>query len=82
MQSINLLWLFFILRIAYNIAFAKVIHDVRSDDEASEEERDGERAQAGRAEHEANRKKANGRVSNGKALEPNGGSAVERRKQR
>ena len=82
LQSINLLWLFFILRIAYNIAFAKVIHDVRSDDEASEEERDGDRAQTGRAEHEASRKKANGGVSNGKAPEPNGETVVERKKQR
>ena len=83
LQSINLLWLFFILRIAYNIAFAKVIHDVRSDDEASEEERDGEHVQKnGTAEHEAKQKKANGRIANGKAPEPNTEAVGERKKER
>ena len=80
LQSINLLWLFFILRIAYNIAFAKVIHDVRSDDEASEDERDGDRGQNGTAE--ARHKRTNGRISNGNALEPSAESVVERRRER
>lgn len=33
LQALNLLWLFFVLRIAYNIVTAKVVADVRSDDE-------------------------------------------------
>lgn len=33
LQSINLLWLFFILRIAYNIAFQISQSDVREDEE-------------------------------------------------
>lgn len=76
LQSINMFWLFFIVRIAYNIAFAKVIQDVRSDDEESEEEKEGE---AGR---ESKEKKANGRIANGKAPEPNTEAVVERKKER
>lgn len=83
LQSINLLWLFFILRIAYNIAFAKVIQDVRSDDEESEAEKDGERGQNGSARHEAKQKKANGGAVDGKAPEPKNTEAeVERKKER
>ena len=37
LQSINLFWLFFILKIAYNIVFNKQVQDVRSDDEDEEE---------------------------------------------
>ena len=78
LQGINLLWLFFILRIAYNITFAKVIQDVRSDDEESEAEKDGGRGQTGTARHEAKQKKANG-----KAPEPNNTEAVvERERER
>jgi len=33
LQSINIFWLFFILKVAWNIVFAKVVADVRSDDE-------------------------------------------------
>ena len=57
-----MLWLFFIIRIAYNIAFAKVIQDVRSDDEDTEEEKEAE------AERKSKEKKVNGGETNGKAL--------------
>lgn len=80
LQSINMLWLFFIIRIAYNIAFAKVIQDVRSDDEESEEEKEGESEQVSIAAREAKEKKANGKVLNGKAPEPNREALVERKK--
>ena len=33
LQALNMFWLFFVLRIAYNVAAAKVVADVRSDDE-------------------------------------------------
>ena len=33
MQSINLLWLFFVMRIAYNIVFQISVSDVREDEE-------------------------------------------------
>ena len=33
---LNLFWLFFVLRIAYNVVIAKVISDVRSDDEGDD----------------------------------------------
>ena len=82
MQSINLLWLFFIIRIAYNIAFAKVVQDVRSDDEESEEEKESESGQLGIAGHEAKEKKANGGVANGNALKPNTEAVSERKKER
>ncbi len=77
-----MLWLFFIVRIAYNIAFAKIIQDVRSDDEESDEEKEGEGGQVGIAGREAKEKKANGRVGNGKALEPKIEAVVERKKER
>ncbi len=82
LQSINMLWLFFIVRIAYNIAFAKIIQDVRSDDEESEEEKEGGGGQVGIAGREAKDKKANGKVGNGKALEPKIEAVVERKKER
>lgn len=75
-------WLFFIVRIAYNIAFAKVIQDVRSDDEESEEEKESEGGQIGLAGRESKEKKANGRAMNGKAPEPNTEAGVERKKER
>ena len=37
LQSINLFWLFFIIKIALNVVFANVVQDVRSDDEEEEE---------------------------------------------
>ena len=81
LQSINMLWLFFIGRIAYNIAFAKLIQDVRSDDEESGEEKEGESRKAGVAGREAKEKRANGRLTNGKAPEPNAESVAERKKE-
>ena len=87
-----MLWLFFIVRIAYNIAFAKVIQDVRSDDEESEEEKEGDGAQVGIAGPEVKEKRsngravngraANGRAANGKALKPKTEAMVERKKER
>lgn len=77
-----MLWLFFILRIAYNIAFAKVVQDVRSDDEESEEEKEGKGGQIGIDGHGAKDRKANGKVANGKALEPNIEAVGERKKER
>ena len=81
LQSINLLWLFFIVRIAYNIAFAKVIQDVRSDDEESDEEKEGEGGQIDTAGHEAKENKPNGRLANGKAPKPNTEAVAERKKE-
>jgi very-long-chain ceramide synthase len=48
LQSINLFWLFFIMRVAYNVVFANIVADVRSDDEDEGEgeemvEQEGER---------------------------------------
>lgn len=78
-----MLWLFFIVRIAYNIAFAKVVQDVRSDDEDSEEEKEGKGGQIGIVGHGSKEKTGNGRVANGTALEPNKNEAVgERKKER
>ena len=37
LQSINLFWLFFIVKIAVNVVFSDVIKDVRSDDEEEED---------------------------------------------
>ena len=82
LQSINMFWLFFIVRIAYNIAFAKVIQDVRSDDEDSEEEKESEGGQIDLAGRESKEKKANGIATNGKAPEPNTEASVERKKER
>ena len=78
----NLFWLFFIVRIAYNIAFAKVTKDVRSDDEESDEEKEGERGQKGIAEREPKEKKANGVAANGKAPEHHADVVVENKKER
>lgn len=77
-----MLWLFFIGRIAYNIAFVKIIQDVRSDDEESEEEKEGHRGQIGMAGREAKEKKSNGRVANCDPPEPNTEAVVERKKDR
>lgn len=82
LQSINMFWLFFIARIAYNIAFAKVIQDVRSDDEESEEEKESEGGQVGTAGRRAKEKKANGSIANGKAPEPNTEAVIEKKKER
>lgn len=38
LQSLNIFWLYFVLRIAYNITFRKLVEDVRSDDEDTAEE--------------------------------------------
>ena len=38
LQSINLLWLWFIIRIALTVVFKEPVRDVRSDDEDDEEE--------------------------------------------
>jgi len=38
LQSLNLFWLFFVLRIAYNMVFNSIAEDVRSDDEESDAE--------------------------------------------
>ncbi|CAF9907787.1 hypothetical protein IMSHALPRED_006492 [Imshaugia aleurites] len=82
LQSINLLWLFFIVRIAYNIAFAKVVQDVRSDDEESDEEKEGEGEQIDTAGWEAKENKPNGRLANGKAPKPNTEDVAEGKKER
>ena len=75
-------WLFFIARVAYNIAFAKVVQDARSDDEESEEEKESEGGHVGAAGSEAKHKKENGRLGNGKAHEPNIEAVAERKKER
>ena len=68
LQSLNLFWLFFVIRIAYNIVFNSIVEDVRSDDEDSDaeiEEKQGE-YEIGISGREATKKKA---LENGK---PNG----------
>ncbi|KAL2048293.1 hypothetical protein N7G274_000204 [Stereocaulon virgatum] len=77
LQSINLFWLFFIIKIAYNIVFAKVVADVRSDDEDSEfevDEKHGEGYEVGISGGEKmalDGPKMNGvEAANGKASEP------------
>ncbi len=82
LQSLNIVWLFFIVRIAYKIAFAKVIQDVRSDDEDTEEEKESEQGQIDSPELEAKKKKPNGKIANGKAPESNTEAVVERKKER
>ena len=37
LQSINLFWLYFIIKIALNVVFADIVQDVRSEDEEEEE---------------------------------------------
>lgn len=82
MQSINLFWLFFILRIAYNIVFANLVADVRSDDEESDaevEEKEAEGVEVGISSGDKKAlesPKANGvKYTNGKAMEPLNGYA-------
>lgn len=40
LQSLNLFWLFFVVKIAVNVVFSDVVKDVRSDDEEEEEPAD------------------------------------------
>ena len=60
LQSINLVWLFFILRIAYNMVFNRVAQDVRSDDED-----DGAEVSDKRADGKGREKKP---LANGKSI--------------
>ena len=92
LQSINLFWLFFILKIAYNIVFVKVVADVRSDDEESEmevEEKQGEGYEVGVSGGEKKQlegPRMNGvKAANGKASEPHDSYAdavIEGKKER
>ena len=92
LQSINLFWLFFILRIAYNIVFVNLVTDVRSDDEETEgevEEKEGEGVEVGISSGEKKAVegvKENGvKPTNGKAVEPHDSYAdaiVEGKKER
>lgn len=69
LQSLNLFWLFFVIRIAYNMVFNSVAEDVRSDDEESDvetEEKQGEGYAVGISGGESTERKA---LENGK---PNG----------
>lgn len=73
LQGLNLFWLFFVLRIAYNIIFNSVVQDVRSDDEDSEaemEKQQGEGYEVGISGGAGTEKKA---LENGK---PNGVSGM------
>lgn len=58
LQGINLLWLYFIVRVAYNIVFANNSTDVRSDDEDNAEEEGGEGKQSseGKAKEKGKKK--------------------------
>lgn len=47
LQSINLFWLYFIIRVALRMVFANVVEDVRSDDEDDEEVEGGKEKQRG-----------------------------------
>jgi acyl-CoA-dependent ceramide synthase len=38
LQGINLFWLYMIIRVAYNVVFANIVADVRSEDEDEDEE--------------------------------------------
>ena len=70
LQSINLFWLYFILRIGWNAVFTSVQKDVRSDDEEDEEEEEPvatEKAN-GKEKNDKSRPLTNG-IANGNALE-------------
>lgn len=72
LQSLNLVWFFFIVRVAYNIVFSDLVHDVRSDDEDEPDESVDEGKQVGNAggETKDDGSKPNGiKRTNGKALE-------------
>ena len=73
LQAINLVWLFYILRIAKNYVFSNVRQDERSDDEDEEDEEDEKPS--------AKDEKAtpNGRVSNGCGCKDRDAAAVRRK---
>ena len=69
LQLINLFWLFYILRIAYNIAFREMVEDVRSDEEGTEDEGN---EKGKKANGDSKGKKGELPVGNGKLVEANG----------
>jgi len=94
LQCLNIFWLYFVLRIAYNITFRKLVEDVRSDDEDTEEEDDdiAEKIKiGGRKGNEGAKDRINGSANglgittNGHAPEPKDDDraiASERKKER
>lgn len=79
LQSINIFWLFFILRIAWNVVFKHEEKDVRSDDEDDEVEEGGEKEKRkiGPVPGKMNGK-VNGSANEGSAKE---GFAAEKKEQ-
>jgi len=72
LQSLNLFWLFFVIRIAYNMVFKSIAEDVRSDDEESDTEieaKQGDGHGVGISGGEGTEKKA---LENGKPKGMNG----------
>ncbi len=72
LQSINIFWLYFILRVAYNIVLKKSSQDVRSDDEDTDAEievKEGEGYEVGVSGGTAGEKKT---LGNGKVYGMNG----------
>ena len=87
LQILNIFWLYFILKVAYNITFKKVVKDARSDDEDTDvavEEEEGEGYRVGISGAEATEKKGleNVKVNgiNGKTKGGHGAIPVEGRK--
>ncbi|MCJ1479380.1 hypothetical protein MMC13_008065 [Lambiella insularis] len=78
LQAINLLWLFYIVRIAYNIVFRSTVEDVRSDDEGTGDEGDRKKSvQQARKNAKEENLKGEEKNENGTLLEPKmNGSAV------
>lgn len=73
MQSINLFWLFFILKIAFNVVFREVVSDVRSDAEDEGEEDLGEKSGAlAQAVIEGAESKEEGKMAKGWGIASNG----------
>ena len=75
LQAINLFWLFLILRVAYNIVFARLVEDLRSDDEDEESSTTARKSTGGK------RGKVQGPASSASAVEVEGyEGALEERK--
>ncbi|KAK4695803.1 hypothetical protein P7C71_g2013, partial [Lecanoromycetidae sp. Uapishka_2] len=77
LQSLNIFWLVFVLKVAWRIVFEKVATDVRSDDEdESETETGGKQKRKGQVNGEEKAKTIEGEKMNG-SLKAANGHAVE-----
>ncbi|KAL8788226.1 MAG: hypothetical protein Q9195_007395 [Heterodermia aff. obscurata] len=95
LQSLNIFWFYFVVKVAANILFKDQISDVRSDDEAEDDEEGLERVEGGKEDGEKGgmmngHKAAHNRVemTNGNALkgtapaEPSFAEVVESKKEK